>query len=367
LVNDQLHMARALALAARGRGRTSPNPLVGAVVASDDGVVLGWGFHERAGSPHAEIHALAAAGGRARGATLYCTLEPCCHTGRTGPCVERIAEAGISRVVASIEDPNPLVSGKGFQYLRDRGIAVEVGVNHADAERLNAPFLTFIRHRRPFVIMKIATSLDGRIGIRGEATRLTSALARRRAQMIRAEVDAIGVGSETVLVDDPLLTVREVWRERPLTRVIFDRRLRTPPSARLWSTLGAGPVIIVTTESAVAAASSRAHQLIEKGAALEALDARGEETGGSLSDGLTRLASRGVTSLLLEGGAALHASAWRAGLVDRVQVFVSPRVLGEAGIPWLASDDFSLDSLTGVRTEPCGDDLFIEGDVHRAD
>src|SRR5205823_2198174 len=235
-------------LAARGRGRTSPNPMVGAVIVAPDGVVVGHGFHERAGEPHAEVRALAMAGPQARGATLYCTLEPCAHVGRTGPCAGRIVDAAIRRVVAAVEDPNPIVRGRGFEFLRAHGIEVDVGVGADAAVRLNQPFFTRMRQQRPFVVLKAATSLDGRIAhTRSRRTRLTSAPADRHAHAVRAEIDAIGVGSGTVLADDPLLTARGVYRARPLTRVIFDRRLRTPPSARLLSTADAGPVIIVTT------------------------------------------------------------------------------------------------------------------------
>jgi diaminohydroxyphosphoribosylaminopyrimidine deaminase/5-amino-6-(5-phosphoribosylamino)uracil reductase len=353
------YMARALALAGRGRGRTSPNPLVGAVVVSPDGVIEGQGFHERAGEPHAEVHALAMAGVRARGATLYCTLEPCCHVGRTGPCVERIVEAGISRVVASIEDPNPKVSGRGFAFLRDHGIDVEIGLGASQAARLNQPFLTLIRERRPFVILKAATSVDGFIAASaGQRTKLTSAAADRHAHAARAEVDAIGVGSGTVLVDDPLLTARGVFRERPLTRVIFDRRLQTPPSARVLSTGEAGPVIIVTTAEAADRRDLR--EPLEARAAL--IEVAGD---GSLRAALERLAGLGVGSLLLEGGAALHASAWREGVVDFVRLYVTPHGLGPSGVPLLDAQAWSPMQLIDPRVEPIGPDTLIEGYVHR--
>src|SRR6185503_14167143 len=201
--------------------RTTPNPIVGACIVTDEGVVVGDGAHERAGEPHAEIHALSEAGELARGATLYCTLEPCVHTGRTGPCTERIIAAGIRRVVAAMEDPYPLVRGRGFAVLRDHGIAVEAGVERAAAARLNQPFVTTIREGRPFVILKAATSLDGRVAAAaGVRTQLTSAAAGRHAHSFRAQVDAIAVGSGTLLADDPLLTVRHVYRERALTRVV---------------------------------------------------------------------------------------------------------------------------------------------------
>ena len=192
---DYGYMRTALALAERGRGRTSPNPMVGAVVVSPDGIIVGAGHHDRAGAPHAEIHAIAAAGGRARAATLYCSLEPCCHTGRTGPCATAIAEAGIARVVAAVEDPNPHVAGGGFRYLRTHGIEVRTGVLEAEARRQNEVFFTTVRRRRPFVTMKVAMTLDGRIAsARGARTAISGPAAIRHAQRVRAEVDAIAVG-----------------------------------------------------------------------------------------------------------------------------------------------------------------------------
>jgi len=326
-------MRRAIAHARRGLGRTTPNPIVGACIVSDEGVVLGQGAHEFAGGPHAEINALEEAGADARGATLYCTLEPCSHTGKTGPCTERIIAAGIRRVVAAMGDPFPRVNGRGFAALRAHGIEVDVGVEHDAAVRLNQPFLTAVRRGRPFVILKAATSLDGRIAIAGERTPLTSAPALRHAQYMRAQVDAIGVGSETILVDDPLLTAREVYRERPLTRVLFDRRGRVPPTARIFSTLSAGPVVVVTSNE--------------------------------LREGLEGLAVQGIHSVLLEGGAKVHAAAWDAGVIDYVQLYVAPVWLGQDGVPLLEGRDFSPASLIEQRVEQLGPDVLIEGYVHR--
>lgn len=359
-MTDAAYMERALALAERGRGRTSPNPMVGAVVVSPDGVVVGAGYHRRAGEPHAEVHALAAAGDRARGATLYCTLEPCCHTGRTGPCVARIVEAGVSRVVAAIRDPNPLVNGGGIRYLQERGVAVTEGVGAEAAARLNEGFLTVVTRGRPFVTMKVAVSLDGRVAAEsGRRTRLTSEAALRQVHLLRAEVDAIAVGSGTVLADDPLLTAREAYRAHPLTRVVFDTRLRTPALARVLSTLEAGPVIIVTSEAAVAEAPASARALASVGATLQALPRR------DVGAAVTWLGSLGITTLLLEGGTTLHAAAWAAGIVDRVQVYVAPVVLGERGVRWVDAASLSMAALRDLRVEPCGADVFIEGYVHR--
>jgi diaminohydroxyphosphoribosylaminopyrimidine deaminase / 5-amino-6-(5-phosphoribosylamino)uracil reductase len=352
------YMERALFHAARGAGRTSPNPLVGAVVVSADGVVVGQGFHRRAGEAHAEVHALAEAGARARGATLYCTLEPCCHHGRTGPCVSRIVDAGVARVVAAVEDPNPAVRGRGFAFLRDRGVRVEVGLAAETAVTLNQPFFTLMREGRPFVVLKAATSLDGRIAAApGRRTPLTSAAANRHAHRVRAEVDAIGVGSGTILADDPSLTARGAYRERPLVRVVFDRRLRTPPQARVLSTPEAGPVIIVTTAEQAARAERR-QPLEARGAQIEVA------ADGSFRAALDRLAARQIESLLLEGGGAVHAAAWDEGLVDYVRLYVTPHTLGPGGVLLLPDRSFSSAELRDRRIVPLGPDVLIEGYVH---
>ena len=355
-------MRRALLHARRGVGRTTPNPAVGACIVTDEGVVLGDGAHERAGEPHAEVHALDEAGEAARGATLYCTLEPCAHHGRTGPCTERIIAAGIRRVVAAMEDPFPLVSGRGFAALRAHGIEVTVGVEREAALRLNQPFLTAIRRGRPFVILKAATSLDGRLAAaEGVRTQLTSAPAVRHAQYVRAQVDAIGVGSETILVDDPLLTAREVYRDRPLIRVVFDRRLRTPAAARLLGTISSGPVIILTTPDSLREQGGRAQALEKAGATVVAPPEPGVDAA------LTALVRHGVHALLLEGGAAMHAAAWDASVVDYVQLYVAPVWLGDRGVPLLPGRRFSSSSLFERRVDLLGPDVLIEGYVHRPD
>lgn len=355
-------MRRALALAERGRGTTSPNPMVGALVVTPDGVIVGAGYHGRAGGPHAEVVALEAAGSQARGATLYVTLEPCCHTGRTGPCVERIVAAGIRRVVAAVEDPNPQVRGGGVRYLRAHGLEVTVGVAEGEAARLNAAFFTVMRRGRPFVILKAALSLDGRVaGPGGAPVALTAVEANRQTHLLRAEVDAVGIGVGTLLTDDPLLTVREVYRPRPLVRVIFDRHLRTPPTARVLSTRETGPVIILTSEAAVARAPERARALEDAGAQLEVL------ADSSMPAALRRLRERDLLSLLLEGGPTLHAAAWEAGVVDRVRLYITPVWLGPEGVPWLPVGGFSVADLSDPVVEPCGVDVMIDGYVHRAD
>jgi diaminohydroxyphosphoribosylaminopyrimidine deaminase/5-amino-6-(5-phosphoribosylamino)uracil reductase len=351
-------MNRALSLAERGRGRTSPNPLVGAVVVSSDGVIVGQGFHQRVGEPHAEVHALEEAGSRARGGTLYCTLEPCCHVGRTGPCVQRIVEAGVVRVVAAVVDPNPLVNGKGFEHLRAHGIDVEIGLGAAAARALNQPFFTLMREHRPFVVLKAAMSVDGYIAeAPGKRTRLTSSEANRHAHRVRAEVDAIGVGAGTILADDPELTARGAFRERPLVRVIFDRRLRTPAGAAVLSTSQVGPVIIMTSEESARSGDRRA-ALEAKGVVIEPIpDA-------TFRAALQRLAAHQVESLLLEGGAAVHAAAWDEDVVDFVRLYVAPRTIGSGGVPFLDGREFRTADLVERKVESLGPDTLIEGYVH---
>ena len=354
-------MDLALALAARGRGATSPNPMVGALLTRGDRVV-GRGFHAQAGGPHAEVVALDEAGGAARGATLYCTLEPCCHTGRTGPCVDRIVGAGVRDVVVGVEDPDPRVSGAGIRYLHDRGITVTVGVRRRAATRLNEAFFSVKRRARPFVTMKAAVSLDARIAAApGRRTMMTGSVALGHVHAVRAEVDAIGVGSETVLVDDPLLTARGVDRRRPLVRVVFDTRMRTPPSARVLTTCEEGPVVVITTEAAVAAWPARAAALERAGAVIEALPARDPAAA------MSRLVAYEVSDVLLEGGAALHQAVWTAGVVDRVRLYVAPVVLGPSGVRWMSHGRFSFAALAGCRTQCLGKDVMLEADVQRFD
>lgn len=349
-------MRRALFHAARGQGRTTPNPMVGAVVVSGDGVIVGQGWHTRAGGPHAEIHALDEAGPGAKGGTLYVNLEPCCHIGRTGPCTRRIIQAGIARVVAAMTDPDPRVSGRGFNELRESGVLVADRVMASEAARLNAAFITVKTKQRPLVLLKAATSLDGRVSERpGVRTHLTSEPANRRAQALRAAIDAIAVGSQTVLVDDPALTARAVHRVRPLVRVVFDRRLRTPPTARLFSTLSDGPVIIVTD-----------HRDGDAARCAETLEAAGGVIvlASSLAGGVRALLEWDVSTLLVEGGPQLHAAFCQEGLVDRLHLVVSPKVLGASGLPWLSDQVLSRGALSNLAAEPRGPDTWIEADVY---
>ena len=358
---DDAYMDRALELARRGRGRTSPNPMVGAIVVSEGGVIVGTGYHQRAGEAHAEVVALDAAGETACRGTLYCTLEPCAHQGRTAPCAERIVAAGVRRVVVAVVDPNPRVNGRGVAYLRNHGICVDVGVGQTAAARLNEEFLTWVTNGRPFVTMKIAVSRDGKIAARpGVRTTLTSDPANEAIQQARAEVDALAVGSTTLLVDDPRLTARGKTRVRPLTRVVFDRRLRTPVTARLLETLSVGPVVLMTTRGAMARKPDLAATLRAKGARLEVLPDDDSDLGASLK----RLGELEVVSVIIEGGVAIHRAAWDAGLVDRVQRFVAPVELGSEGVPWL---NLSLANLRDTRVQHYGPDVLTEAYVRRVD
>lgn len=354
---DAEFMRQALLLAERGRATASPNPMVGCVIVSGDGTVVGRGFHARAGGPHAEVVALQQAGGRAAGTTVYVTLEPCCHTGRTGPCVVPIVQAAVARVVAAMEDPNPLVAGHGIAFLRERGVAVEVGVGEREARALNEPFVTAMTAGRPFVLLKIAASADARIAAApGRRTPLTSAAAHGVVQQTRAWVDAIMAGADTVIADDPLLTARQVWRPRPLVRVVIDWRLRVPLSARLFHAGATDPVLVVTSEAAAAAAPGHAASLRERGVQVELVPAY------DLRAVMSALHRREIRSVLVEGGAALHRACVAAGVADRVHLFVTPHVLGPGGVAW----DVPL-AWSGApsRVVPLGPDVLIDSHVHR--
>lgn len=317
---DEKWMDRALALARLGWGQVAPNPLVGAVVVNNDAMV-GEGAHRRFGGAHAEIEALAAAGGRARSASLYLTLEPCTHHGKTPPCVDAIVGAGLSRVVVAVRDPNPEAGG-GVERLRAAGIRVDVGLLSEAAAELNAPFLHSFGSDRPWVTLKLAVSMDGAIA---DASRrpgwITGPEARRRVHYLRAGSDAMGVGMGTVLTDDPLLTVRDADPPRVApTRVIFSRTGRLPLTSKLAQRTHEGPVVVFANMPD----PSYDHDL--RGLGVEVI------TAASLLEALRILRARGVHSLLVEGGASLAASLLEADLVDRVVMFQAPVLLGEGAL-----------------------------------
>ena len=362
---DTAWMRLALQLAAKARGQTAPNPMVGAVVVRR-GRVVGYGYHRRAGRPHAEVIALRRAGLRTRGATLYVTLEPCQHQGRTPPCCPTVVNAGIRRVVIAARDPNPLTNGRGVRLLQRAGIQVRVGVLAAEARRLNEPFETVMRRSIPLVIGKIAQSLDGKIAtVSGESRWITSAAARHQAHQLRRRVDAILVGVQTILQDDPLLSARGVGGQahRPL-KVIVDSRLRTPPTARCLSAASSAPTIIAT----VAAAGAGRSALERRGAEIWVFRRKAGQSGVPLAPLCQQLAQRGVQQLLIEGGGEVLASAFAQRLVGRVVWWISPILLGGrraptsvsgAGWPRLATAPRIYD-MTVTRV---GRDLRIEGRV----
>ncbi len=357
------YMRRALRLARRGLGYTAPNPAVGAVVVRG-GVVVGEGFHRAAGTPHAEVHALARAGNRAAGATLYVTLEPCAHQGRTGPCCVAVAEAGIRRVVVATLDPNPQVAGKGVAYLRRRKVEVTVGVEEGAAQALNEDFFCSITEHRPFVTWKGAMSLDGRIATRtGDSQWITGEEARRAGHRLRRRAGAILVGRATALADDPSLTDRAPGRVSHPLRVVLDSRLRLPLRLNLFQEQEMLPTVVYCTDAAPA---SRRTRLATAGVTVVVA---GKERVGPqrvLSD----LYEREVMHLLIEGGGTVAASFVEAGLVDRVAIFVAPLIIGGTQAPpVLGGDGFATLAeamrLERFETRRLGDDLLLTGRVRR--
>ncbi len=350
-------MRRALLLAQRGWGRVAPNPMVGAVVVRD-GEVVGEGYHAEFGGPHAEVEALAAAGERARGATLYVVLEPCHHVGKTGPCTHAIRDAGISRVVYGTAETSPAARGGGV-WLRGQGIAVESGACEVEARDLNAIHLSALRRERPFLALKYALSLDARLAeAPGVSTRLTSDDAIVEAHRLRAGHDAVMVGIGTVLADDPLLTVRE-WKAPRVAprRVVLDSDLRLPSGSRLAETAREVPLLLVAAADAPAEPAER---LEARGVEVIRVSRRGAGGGLDLGAVLATLWRRGLRSVLCEGGGRLGSALLTAGLVDRLYAFVAPLVLGAPGVlafpaaRGLASRDWRT-----VERTPLGPDTLL--------
>lgn len=353
-------MRRALRLAGRGWGRVHPNPMVGAVIVRD-GDVIGEGWHRDFGGPHAEVDALAAAGPRARGATMYVSLEPCAHHGKTPPCTDAILAAGIDRVVYAASDPDPVAAGGGA-VLREAGIAVEGGLEARAARRQNAAFFHWHERDTPFILLKLALSLDGGIAAAaGERTRITGTEAQLATHRLRAGFDAILVGSGTVRADDPLLTVRGPSMPRvPPARVVLASRAGVPPDSRLMRSVDAAPVHVVHGPEASA---ERLRQLKRAGAVLHAVPAGAG--GVDVHAALASLRAAGIRSILAEGGAALAATLLSEDLVQQLHTFIAPRVLGPRALRGLA------EPLPGtwqlVRTRRCGRDALLVFDRVRED
>jgi len=365
---SKTYMQMALRLAKKGMGITSPNPMVGAVVVKDNRVI-GRGYHKGPGKLHAEAVAIRDAGSEAKGATLYINLEPCCHTDkRTPPCTQEIIRSQIRRVVIGMEDPNPMVNGRGIRELAGAGIQVEKGVLYPEAVRLNEIYSKFISTKTPFVILKSASSLDGRIALpSGESKWITGEIARRYSHRLRAMVDAVLVGVGTLLADDPLLSVRDTGiKGRQPLRIIVDSRLRIPLTARALDQRGGQETMVVTTKAA-------------SGEAVEALEKIGVKTiiAGSQEDGevslrslMGELGKLEISSVLIEGGSKINASALREGVVDKVVILYSPRIIGGSdsigmvGGPAPGSLDESV-FLKGISIRRLGEDILVEGYVKK--
>jgi len=339
-------MERALFLAMRGRGKTSPNPMVGAVIVKD-GQVIGEGFHAAAGGPHAEIEALRMAGERARDSEIYVTLEPCSHFGKTPPCTDALLKAGIQKVTAAMIDPNPALNGRGIEILKKTGIETEVGLLENEARKLNEIFIKWITTRLPFVTLKAAISLDGKmVTLPGQSHWITSEESRQKGREMRSWHDAILVGIKTILKDDPMLTTRIPSARNPI-RIVLDSSARTPVNAEAIRTQAVAPTWIVTTgknknrETALQKAGASVIRLPEKDGKVD------------LHALCNYLAEKNVTSVLVEGGAEVHRSFLKSGLVDKVAYFIAPKIFGDGVAPVL--------QLQEVQVTQIGEDILIEG------
>lgn len=355
---DLLYMQLALELAERGRGAVEPNPMVGAVIVRD-GEIKGEGWHEQFGGPHAEVHALEAAGASARGATLYVTLEPCCHHGKTPPCTDALLKAGIARVVAAMQDPFPKVSGYGAEILQNAGVAVELGVGETPARRLNAPYLKLLQQGVPFVHAKWAMTLDGKIAtVTGDSKWISGEASRKWVHALRGRMDAILVGGRTARVDDPLLTARPPG-PRVATRIILSETGRVLPAERLVATAREYPTLIVT-------AGAIPEKLVEAGC--EVLPIRAGDLATRIQLLLQELGRRRMTNLLVEGGGQILGGFLDARAIDEAHVFLAPVMLGGAGaLSPLGGKgvDKIADGLRlkSWRYEAIGEDLLIHGQI----
>lgn len=356
-------MRLALELAAKARGRTTPNPMVGAVIVKN-GQVIGQGYHAKAGTPHAEVHALQEAGAEARGATVYVTLEPCSHYGRTPPCADALIKAGVKRVVVAMEDPNPVVAGNGMARLRQAGIVTEVGLLGDEAKHLNEVFIKYITTKQPFLLFKTAMTLDGKIATRtGQSQWITGASARGLVHSLRDAYDAIMVGIGTVLADDPALTTRIPGKvTQDPVRVIVDSQARTPLAAKVFNHESAASTIIFVSDQAP---PDRVAALRAKGAQVITVPS-GEDQRLQMKAVVERLGLEGITSVLLEGGGQLAGSCFRAQLVDKVCWFVAPKIVGGYQAP-SPIEDLGIDhmekaiTLNRITLQQIGTDLMLEG------
>lgn len=354
---QKILMRRALNLAKKALGRTSPNPVVGAVIVDSDGKIVGEGYHKKAGLPHAEREALKMAGEKARGGTMYVTLEPCCHYGRTPPCTEAIIEAGIKKVVVAVRDPNPKVSGKGIEILKNAGIEVVEGVLEEEAALLNEKFFKYIKTGLPFIALKWAMTADGKIATKtGDARWVSGEKSRNFTHNLRNEYDAILVGARTLILDDPLLTCRIKGGRNPY-RIILSASGNLPPNLRLF-TLDREKNILITTNTNLAS-----H--VQQSFANIIVASKGDNKV-NLKEAFFELTKLGITSILIEGGAQVHASILKEKLADKIYLFVAPKIIGGDKAPGPVAElgiNYLQDALPFKlqKVKRLGEDVLLEG------
>ena len=362
-MDDEKWMKRALRLAEKGRGRTSPNPMVGAVLVKE-GKVIGEGYHAKAGEDHAEIIALRQSGENTRGATLYLNLEPCTHYGKTPPCAPMVIQSGVKRVVIGMEDPNPLVKKEGVESLRRAGLEVEVGIQEKECQRLNEAFCKYILKKEPFIILKVASTLDGKIATRnGDSKWISGEASRRFVHQLRDQVDGVIVGIGTILKDDPMLTTR-VRGGRDPYRIILDSRLRIPEEAKVTE-ISPSKTIIATTE---VAPKDKIERLENKKVRVLVLDSK--EGRVNLKTCLSQLGEMEMMSLLVEGGSKINGAFLDENLIDKLILFLSPKIIGDSQALGIfggkgVSNLKEAIALREIRTRGIGEDILIEGYVKR--
>ncbi|PIV24768.1 MAG: riboflavin biosynthesis protein RibD [Deltaproteobacteria bacterium CG_4_8_14_3_um_filter_45_9] len=358
-MDDERWMKRALHLAEKGKGRTSPNPMVGAILVKD-GKMVGEGHHAKAGEAHAEIVALQQAGEEAEGAILYLNLEPCTHYGKTPPCVPQVIEAGVKRVVIGMEDPNPLVKGKGIEILRKAGLDVEVGILEKECRRLNEAFCKYILKKEPFVVLKVAATLDGKMATRnGDSKWISGEASRRFVHKLRDQVDGVLVGIGTVLKDNPMLTAR-IRGGRDPYRIVLDSRLKIPEEAKV---IGTSPskAIIASTELAP---KDKIEKLEKRGVQILILDSK--EGRVNLKSCLSKLGEMGMMNLLVEGGSQVNGSFLDEGVIDKLLLFLSPKLIGDQQALGIfggkgASNLQKATALKEIKAKRIGEDILLEG------
>ncbi len=359
---DISYLQMCYALAEKAIGWASPNPYVGAVVVKKD-IIVGHGYHERPGKPHAEALALEKAGSQAKNATLYINLEPCVHWGRTPPCIDKILASGIKRIVISTIDPNPLVNGKGIQRMKQAGIEVELGLLKEKNNRLNQAYLKYIQHKIPFVTLKTAMSLDGKTATKTHSSKwISSSQTRKYMHLLRGEHDAVMVGINTLLIDDPQLTVRHSsWPGKTITRVILDSNLRFPVNAKILHTLNKGDVIVFTLEPS----SSEKRKVLQK-KGVKVINLPGKNSKININKALTWLGQNKISSVLVEGGNTLHTHMLESRTVDQIVMSISPKLVGGQKAPCffegkgVENINKSL-KIKKMKSFQIGDDTIIQG------